>query len=51
MFFAMTGALIPLGLFLLLGDDFIGKSTNSLRGVQALQSESALNKFSAVYPI
>jgi len=51
LFFAMTGSLIPLGLFLLLGDDFIGKSTNSIRGVQALQSESALNKFSAVYPI
>lgn len=50
-FFAMTGAMIPLWLFLLLGDDFIGKSTNSIRWVQALQSESALNKFSAVYPI
>lgn len=50
-FFATTGALIPLGLFLLLGDDFIGKSTSSIRWVQALQSESALNKFSAVYPI
>jgi len=51
LFFAMTGSFIPLGLFLLLGDDFIGKSTSSIRWVQALQSESALNKFSWVYPI
>lgn len=50
-FFATTGALIPLGLFLLLWDDFIGNSTSSVRWVQALQSESALNKFSGVYPI
>lgn len=35
----------------MLGDNFIGKSTDGPRGVQALHTESALNKFTAVYPI
>jgi hypothetical protein len=44
-FFSITGAIVPLGIFLVLGDDFIGRSTTSIRGVQALHTESALNKF------
>lgn len=51
LFFSLTASLIPLGLFLLLGDNFIGKSTDGPRGVQALHTESALNKFTSVYPI
>lgn len=50
-FFSLTASLIPLGLFLLLWDNFIGKSTDGPRWVQALHTESALNKFSSVYPI
>ncbi len=51
LFFAITGAMIPLGLFLLLGDDFIGRSTSSIRWVKALHTESSINKFTGVYPI
>lgn len=51
LFFSVAGAMIPLGLFLLLGDDFIGKGTSGRMGVQALHTESELNKFNAVYPI
>jgi len=51
LFFSITIAIIPLGFFLLLGDDFIGKSTESLLGVKALHPDSQLNKFNAVYPV
>ncbi len=51
LFFGITGALIPLGIFLLLWDDFLGRATNSVRWVQALHADSRLNKFSGVYPI
>lgn len=51
LFFGIAAAMIPLGLFLLLGDDFIGKGTSWWMGVQALHTESELNKFNAVYPI
>lgn len=51
LFFAIAAATIPLGLFLLLGDDVIGKWTSGRLGVQALHTESELNKFNAVYPV
>lgn len=51
LFFWVSAAMIPLGFFLLLGDDFIGKGTSGRIGVQALHTESELNKFNAVYPI
>lgn len=51
LFFAVTWSLIPLWLFLLLGDDFIGRTTTGPFGVQALHTESALNRFSSVLPI
>ena len=51
LFFALTASLIPWWLFLLLGDNFIGKATSDRLWVQALHTESALNKFTAVYPI
>jgi hypothetical protein len=50
-FFSLTASIIPLGLFLLLGDNFIGKPTDGRWSVQALHTESTLNKFTAVYPI
>ena len=50
-FFSFTLALIPLGFFLLLWDNFIGVTTSSSLGVRALHSDSQLNKFSGVLPI
>ena len=50
-FYAFTLCLVPLGIFLLLGDNFIGNSTNSFLWMKALHSESQWNKFDAVYPI
>jgi len=51
LFFCSIAALIPLWIFLLLWDDFIGRVTSSSRWVQALHPDSTLNKFSGVYPI
>ena len=50
-FFAFGLCLVPLGIFLLLGDNFIGLSTSSWIGIRSLHSESLWNKFDAVYPI
>lgn len=50
-FFAFSLSLVPFGIFLLLGDNFIGNSTNSFLGVKSLHSESQWNKFDAVLPI
>lgn len=50
-FYAFGLCIVPLGIFLFLGDNFIGKGTDSFLGVQALHSESQRNKFDAVYPI
>ncbi len=51
LFFAVAAATIPLGFFLLLWDDVIGKWTSGRLGVQALHTDSELNKFNAVYPV
>lgn len=51
LFYSITLSLVPLGLFLLMGDNFIGNSTNSLLGIKSLHSESMRNKFNLVYPI
>ncbi|MEI6425788.1 MAG: hypothetical protein WCO66_00375 [Candidatus Absconditabacteria bacterium] len=50
-FFAFSLSLIPFGVFLLLGDNFIGASTSSFLGMKSLHSESQRNKFDAVHPI
>lgn len=50
-FYAFTLCIVPLGIFLLLGDNFIGNTTDSFLGMKALHSESQRNKFDAVYPI
>jgi len=51
LFFAFSLSIVPLGIFLMLGDNFIGFPTDSVIGVKSLHFESQLNKFNAVYPI
>ncbi len=50
-FQALTISFIPLGLFLLLGDDFIGKNTNSFLSVHPLTNETKLSAFDNIYPV
>lgn len=50
-FFSFAMALVPLGFFLLLGDNFIGETTSGLLWVRSLHTDSQLNKFSGVLPI
>lgn len=51
LFYSITLSLVPLGLFLLMWDNFIGNSTNSWLGIKSFHSESQWNKFNLVYPI
>jgi hypothetical protein len=51
LFFAFSLAIVPLGIFLMFGDNFIGFPTDSIIGVKSLHFESQLNKFNAVLPI
>lgn len=51
LFFSLTLSLVPLWLFLLMGDNFMGTVTNTWLGVKSLHSDSQRNKFSLVYPI
>jgi len=51
LFFSTAFSIIPLGFFLLLGDDFIGKVSTNLLSVKSLHIDSELNKFSGVFPI
>lgn len=51
LFFSFALAIIPLGIFLMLWDNFIGLPTDSFIGIKALHTESQLNKFSGVYPV
>jgi len=51
MFFSFAAALIPMGLFLLLGDNFIGKPTEWWYGVIALLNDSARTNFGRVFPL
>ena len=50
-FSSLCNALIILGIFLTLGDTFVGKPTESIIAIKALQEESGLTKFNGVYPI
>lgn len=50
-FFAFAAGLIPLWIFLLLGDTFVGKPTDARYGVQALLNDSILTNYGAVLPI
>ncbi len=51
LFFSLTLSLVPLWLFLLMGDNFIGMPTDTWLGIKSLHSDSQRNKFSLVYPI
>ena len=51
LFFSFVLSFVPLGLFLLMGDNFIGTTTNSWLGIKSLHSDSQRNKFNLVYPI
>lgn len=51
LFYSFTLSLVPLGIFLLLGDNFIGLTTASGLWMKALHSESQWNKFDLVLPI
>ena len=44
-FFAYAAALIPLGFFLRLGDNFVGQATDGWYGVMALLNDSALTNY------
>ena len=51
LFFSLALSLVPLGLFLLMWDNFIGTTTTSRLGIKSLHSDSQRNKFNLVYPI
>ncbi len=50
-FVSFSLALIPLGIFLLMWDTFIGKPYEGIIAVNALHPDSVLNKFQGVYPV
>jgi hypothetical protein len=51
LFLSLTLSLVPLWLFLLMGDNFIWATTTSWLGIKSLHSDSQRNKFNLVYPI
>ncbi len=51
LFFSFGLSLVPLWIFLLMGDNFIGTTTTSRLGIKSLHSDSQRNKFNLVYPI
>ncbi len=50
-FYSIWLSIIPMGIFLLLWDNFIGKPCNSLICIKPLNIESELNKFNWVFPV
>jgi hypothetical protein len=51
LFSGICNATIILGIFLTLGDNFVGKPTESIFAIRALHEESGLTKFDGVYPV
>lgn len=51
LFFSLALALVPLWIFLLMGDTFIWATTTGWLGIKSLHSDSQRNKFNLVYPI
>ncbi|MDR0651414.1 MAG: hypothetical protein LBG59_08730 [Candidatus Peribacteria bacterium] len=51
LFSGICNAMIILGIFLTLGDTFIGKPTDSIFAIKTLHPESELTKFDGVYPV
>jgi len=50
-FYAFSLCIVPLGIFLLLWDNFIGQTTDWFMSMKSLHPESQRNKFWWVYPI
>jgi len=50
LFYSIWLSIIPLGIFLLLWDNFVWKQCESLMCIKPLNIESELNKFNGVYP-
>lgn len=50
-FYSISLSLVPLGLFLVLGDDFIGLPTDRAFWVSAFMQDSFITRFSWVYPV
>jgi len=50
-FLALSVSIIPLGIFLLLGDNFIWVETNARYGISALTLESALSTYGGIVPL
>lgn len=51
LFSATCNAVVLLGLFFTLSDTFIGKPTDGVFAIRALQPESGLTKFDGVFPV
>lgn len=51
LFFAFSLAIVPMWIFMMLWDNFIWLPTEMWIGIKALHTESALNKFNAVFPV
>lgn len=51
LFYSLVLSLVPLWIFLLMGDNFVGTQTTSFMGIKSLHSESQWNKFNLVQPI
>ena len=51
LFLSLWLSLVPLWVFLIFGDNFIGKPSNGFFSLKPLTTESELNKFNGVYPI
>ena len=51
LFFSLALSVVPLWLFLLMWDNFIGNTTTTWLGIKSLHSDSQRNKFNLVYPI
>lgn len=51
LFSALCNGIIILGIFLTLGDSFIGKQTASGFAIRALHPDSSLTKFDGVFPV
>lgn len=50
-FYSLAVAAIPLWIFLVFGDDFIGTTTSWPLGIQAFTDQSKLSKYSSVLPV
>jgi len=50
-FFSLILSIIPLGIFLVFGDNFIWQASTSWIAIKPLTTQTELNKFGSVYPV